>query len=70
LPASEQSKIERRAELKLGAEGDLEGKLTVSFTGLEALWRRIDERTRMKPPERNFSKIKSRKTYLSAARWI
>jgi hypothetical protein len=40
---SEQSKIERRAELKLAAEGDLEGKLTVSFTGLEALWRRIEE---------------------------
>jgi len=43
LPVSEQSKIERRAELKLAAEGDLEGKLTVSFTGLEALWRRIEE---------------------------
>ena len=44
VPMSEESKIDRRAELKLTAEGDLEGKLTVSFTGLEALWRRIDER--------------------------
>lgn len=43
LPVSEQSKIERKAELQLTAEGDLEGKLAVSFTGLEALWRRIEE---------------------------
>ncbi|HVH70679.1 MAG TPA: hypothetical protein VNB49_06165, partial [Candidatus Dormibacteraeota bacterium] len=38
------SKILRKADLKLTDEGDLEGKLTVSFTGLEALWRRIEER--------------------------
>ena len=54
LPASEQSKIERRAELKLGAEGDLEGKLTVSFTGLEALWRRIDERNQDEAARKKF----------------
>ena len=54
LPASEQSKIERRAELKLGAEGDLEGKLTVSFTGLEALWRRIEERNQDETARKKF----------------
>jgi hypothetical protein len=54
LPASEQSKIERRAELKLAAEGDLEGKLTVSFTGLEALWRRIDERNQDETARKKF----------------
>jgi hypothetical protein len=54
LPASEQSKIERRAELKLAAEGDLEGKLTLSFTGLEALWRRIDERNQDETARKKF----------------
>jgi hypothetical protein len=54
LPPSEQSKIERRAELKLTPEGDLEGKLTVSFTGLEALWRRIDERSQDETARKKF----------------
>ena len=54
LPVSEQSKIERRAELKLTAEGDLEGKLTVSFTGLEALWRRIDEKNQDETARKKF----------------
>jgi hypothetical protein len=44
LPESSESRIERRASLKLSDTGDLEGKLTVTFTGLEALWRRLDER--------------------------
>ena len=44
LPTSDESKILRKADLKLTGEGDLEGKLTASFTGLEALWRRIEER--------------------------
>jgi hypothetical protein len=43
-PESSQSRIERRASLKLSDTGDLEGKLTVTFTGLEALRRRVDER--------------------------
>ena len=44
LPESAQSRIERRANLKLSDTGDLEGKLTVTFTGLEAHSRRLDER--------------------------
>ena len=44
LPESAQSLIERRANLKLSDTGDLEGKLTVTFTGLEAHSRRLDER--------------------------
>jgi hypothetical protein len=44
LPESSESRIERLASLKLSNTGDLEGKLTVTFTGLEALWRRLDER--------------------------
>src|SRR5258708_10291313 len=38
------SRVERQAELRLTDAGSLEGKLTVTFTGLEALWRRIEER--------------------------
>ena len=44
LPESAESRVERKANLKLSDTGDLEGKLTVTFTGLEALWRRLDER--------------------------
>jgi len=44
LPQSDASRIERRADLKLTTEGTLEGKLTVTYSGLDALWMRIDER--------------------------
>jgi hypothetical protein len=44
LPAGNESSIQRNAELKLSATGDLEGKLTVTFTGLEASHRRVEER--------------------------
>ena len=45
LPESSVSRIERHANLKLSAEdGGLQGKLTVTYTGLEALRRRVEER--------------------------
>jgi hypothetical protein len=44
LPASSVSLIERKADLKLTDQGDLEGKVTLTFTGLEAMKRRTDER--------------------------
>jgi len=44
LPASSVSQVERKADLKLTDTGSLEGKLTFTFSGLEALWRRIEER--------------------------
>jgi hypothetical protein len=44
LPESSESRIERSASLKLSDTGDLEGRLTVTFTGLEALRRRVEER--------------------------
>jgi hypothetical protein len=44
LPDSSESKIERKAALKLTENGSLEGKLTVTYSGLEALRRRSDER--------------------------
>src|SRR5882672_343862 len=44
LPDASESRIERRADFKLSMSGTLEGKVTVRYTGLEALWRRLQER--------------------------
>jgi hypothetical protein len=44
LPPSTDSVIHRKAELKFNDEGDLEGKLTVTYTGLEGAERRVEER--------------------------
>jgi hypothetical protein len=44
MPESSASRIVRKADLTLSETGDLEGKLTVTFTGLEAMYRRLDER--------------------------
>jgi len=44
LPYSAESAIQRKAELKLDDTGELEGKLTVTYTGLEASQRRVEER--------------------------
>ena len=44
LPKSSQSVVERKARLKLIDTGDLEGTLTVKFTGLECSRRRAEER--------------------------
>ena len=44
LPQSSASRIIRSADLTLSETGDLEGKLKVTFTGLEAMQRRVEER--------------------------
>jgi hypothetical protein len=44
LPASSESRIQRKAELQLNETGELEGKVVVSYTGLEASTRRVEER--------------------------
>jgi len=44
LPHASQSRIERAGKLKLSDTGDLEGKLTVTYTGLEAMHYRLEER--------------------------
>jgi hypothetical protein len=44
LPPASASRIERTARLKLDRGGTLTGKLTIRFTGLEAAWRRLEER--------------------------
>jgi hypothetical protein len=44
LPQSSESRMARQAKLKLTDTGDLEGKLTVTYTGLEAMYHRLDVR--------------------------
>ena len=44
LPTSANSSVKRKADLKLSDNGDLEGKLTVTYSGLEASQRRLEER--------------------------
>lgn len=44
LPAGSDSMIERKANLKLTDTGSLEGKLVVTYSGLEALGKRLEER--------------------------
>jgi len=43
-PTSDQARAERRANLTLSDTGDLEGKLTVTYTGVEAAQMRREER--------------------------
>jgi hypothetical protein len=44
LPDPQQSQIRREAKLKLNDTGDLEGTLTVTYSGLEGMYRRLEER--------------------------
>jgi Domain of Unknown Function with PDB structure (DUF3857) len=45
VPQSEDSAIRRKAELRLSSDtGELEGKLVVTYTGLEASYRRLEQR--------------------------
>ena len=43
VPGASESRVERKAAMKLES-GTLQGKVTVTYTGLEASWRRITER--------------------------
>jgi len=49
IPDSSASQVVRKADLTLDSEGNLSGKLAVTFTGLEALWRRVDEQNEDEP---------------------
>ncbi|HWZ82423.1 MAG TPA: DUF3857 domain-containing protein [Terriglobales bacterium] len=44
LPESSESQIGRSAKLKLSDTGDLQGKLTITYTGLEAMRLRLENR--------------------------
>jgi hypothetical protein len=55
LPGASESRIERKAILRVtNDEGDLEGKLTVTFNGITALWRRTTEREEDDAARRKF----------------
>jgi len=43
LPESSVSRVERKADMKLTDDGSLEGKVTVTYTGLEAYALRMEE---------------------------
>jgi hypothetical protein len=53
VPAATESRVERKATLKLES-GTLEGKVTVTYTGLEASWRRLTERNEDATDRRKF----------------
>jgi hypothetical protein len=44
LPQPSESQIRREAKLTLSDSGDLEGQVTVTYTGLEAMYHRVRER--------------------------
>jgi hypothetical protein len=60
------SKIQRKAELKLTEEGTLQGKVTVSFTGLEALTKRSEQRNEDDTARKTFLE-EQLKEYIPAA---
>jgi hypothetical protein len=66
LTASSASRTERKAELTLFNSGDLEGKLTISFTGLEAMQRREEERNEDETDRKKFLEDQA-KEYVPAA---
>jgi Domain of Unknown Function with PDB structure (DUF3857) len=44
LPQASESRIERTGTLKLSETGDLEGKLTMTYIGLESMYPRLEQR--------------------------
>ena len=44
LPEASESQVLRTAKLTLSDNGDLEGKLTITYTGLEGMYRRLEMR--------------------------
>jgi hypothetical protein len=59
---SESSRIERKADLKLTDEGALDGKLIVTYTGLEAANRRLEERNEDEVNRKKFLEDEVRQT--------
>jgi len=67
LPASSDSRIDRTAKLKLvESTGGLEGTLTVSFTGLEAWQRRVEQRNQDEAAKKKYLEDEVRE-YIPAA---
>ena len=66
LPESSESRIERSAALNLSETGDLEGKLTIKFVGLEGMQRRVEERNQDESERRKYLEDEA-KEYVPAA---
>lgn len=66
VPESSSSRVQRTAILTLADTGDLEGKLTISFTGLEAMRRRVEERNEDDADRKRFLEDEARE-YVPAA---
>jgi hypothetical protein len=54
LPGPTESRVLRKVAVKLARNGTLEGKVTVTYSGLEASWRRISERNEDATERRKF----------------
>ena len=54
VPGPTESRVERKVSLKLSTSGTLEGKATVTYIGLEASWRRVNERNEDATDRRKF----------------
>lgn len=54
LPGATESRVERKVAVKLTPSGTLEGKATVTYIGLEAAWRRVNERNEDDTERRKF----------------
>ena len=54
LPVPSDSRIERTANLTMSENGDLEGKITISFSGLNAKSRRVEKRNEDEADRKKF----------------
>ena len=54
VPDATESRVERKVSMKLSPSGTLEGKVTVTYSGLEASWRRMTERNEDATDRRKF----------------
>ena len=69
LPESARSTVHRTADLKLSDTGELEGKVTVTFSGLEAAggaWKNVRP---TRPSARSLWRMNSRDRFLSDVKW-
>jgi len=66
VPESSASQISRTASLNLTETGDLEGRLTVKFTGLEGMRRRVEERNEDEADRKKFLEDEAQQ-YIPAA---
>jgi len=66
VPDSNVSKIERIGSFKLAEEGSLEGKVTLKYSGLEGLYRRLEQRNQDDTARKTFLE-EQLKDYVPAA---